>query len=293
MSHDTTINTESRYYLSTDYPGSPNLPVGFAKLPIFTTYGNTLGLTQRFNRLEVSVKGAVDRTQYQPTPLLDGSSSSNTDRDFNQYSGAVRASYEVFPGVKPFVEVGGDVRKHDLQFDRDGLQRDFACAGAAGRHHDSNLPQQADRRDFGRLHGPQVRGPRPGAVERRRRRRLADLGRHRPDHGDADGGVAGRGDRAGRRVGRAAARRRRPGRSRAAALADLDGAGRLRHRHVQEHSLRMQRLPGARRQPRLARHHADLQVQPRARAQGRVPLRPAALQQPPAWTTTPTSSWSG
>ena len=39
----------------------------------------------------------------------------------------MRASYEMFPGVKPFVEVGGDIRKHDLQFDRDGLQRDFAA----------------------------------------------------------------------------------------------------------------------------------------------------------------------
>ncbi len=35
VSRDTIINTESRYFLSTDYPGSPNLPVGFAKLPIF------------------------------------------------------------------------------------------------------------------------------------------------------------------------------------------------------------------------------------------------------------------
>jgi hypothetical protein len=72
----------------------------------------------------LSVKGATDRTQYQSTPLLDGSSSTNTDRDFNQYSGAARASYEVFPGVKPFAELAGDVRKHDLQFDRDGFQRD-------------------------------------------------------------------------------------------------------------------------------------------------------------------------
>ena len=124
VSHDTTINSESRFYLSTDYPGSPNLPVGFAKLPIFYTYGSTLGLTQRFNHLELSVKGAADRTQYQPTPLVDGTSSSNTDRNFNQYSGAGRASYEVSPGVKPFVELAGDVRKHDLQFDRDGFQRD-------------------------------------------------------------------------------------------------------------------------------------------------------------------------
>jgi hypothetical protein len=124
VSRDTAINAEARLFLSTDYPGSPNLPVGFAKLPVYTSYGTTLGLTQRFNHLELTAKATVDRTQYQNTLLLDGSTSSNQDRDFNQFGGAVRASYEVFPGVKPFVEVGGDTRIHDLQFDRDGLQRD-------------------------------------------------------------------------------------------------------------------------------------------------------------------------
>ena len=124
VSRDTAINAEARLYLSTDYPGSPNLPVGFAKLPVFTTYGTTVGLTQRFNHLELTAKATFDRTQYQKTLLLDGSTSSNQDRDFDQYGGAVRASYEVFPGVKPFVEVGGDTRIHELQFDRDGLQRD-------------------------------------------------------------------------------------------------------------------------------------------------------------------------
>lgn len=124
VSRDTTINTESRYFLSTDYPGSPNLPVGFAKLPIYTSYGSTAGLTQRLNRLELSAKASVDRTTYQDTPLLDGTSSSNKDRDYNQFGGAARASYEVMPGVKPFVEVAADTRKHDLQFDRDGLERD-------------------------------------------------------------------------------------------------------------------------------------------------------------------------
>jgi hypothetical protein len=124
VSRDTIINTESRFYLSTDYPGSPNLPIGFAKLPIFTSYGSTVGLTQRFNRFELSARASTDRTQYQSTPLIDGSSSSNKDRDFDQYGAAVRASYELLPGVKPFVEMGGDVRKHELKFDRDNLQRD-------------------------------------------------------------------------------------------------------------------------------------------------------------------------
>ena len=36
----------------------------------------------------------------------------------------MRASYEVYPGVKPFAELGADTRKHELQYDRDGYQRD-------------------------------------------------------------------------------------------------------------------------------------------------------------------------
>jgi hypothetical protein len=127
VSRNTQVNLEGRYLLSTDYPGSPNLPVDIAKLPIFNTFGGSAGLTQRFNRLELSAKANVDRTVYQDSKLTDGTTSSNHDRDYNQYGGAVRASYEVFPGVKPFVEVGADTRRHDLAFDRNGFQRDSSA----------------------------------------------------------------------------------------------------------------------------------------------------------------------
>ena len=124
VTRDTKINLDSRFFLSTDYPGSPNLPADIAKLPIYTSYGNTLGLTQSFNHLDLTAKASVDRTKYDESKLTDGTTSSNHDRDYSQYAGAARASYEVFPGVRPFVEVGGDIRKHDLQFDRNGYQRD-------------------------------------------------------------------------------------------------------------------------------------------------------------------------
>ena len=39
VSRDTAFNVEGRYFLSTDYPGSPNVPADVAKLPIFHTYG--------------------------------------------------------------------------------------------------------------------------------------------------------------------------------------------------------------------------------------------------------------
>jgi hypothetical protein len=47
--------------------------------------GATTGLAQRFNRLDLSVKGSVDRTTYQDSELTDGTSVSNQDRNYWQY----------------------------------------------------------------------------------------------------------------------------------------------------------------------------------------------------------------
>jgi hypothetical protein len=120
----TAINLEARYLLSTDYPGSPNLPVDIAKAPIFTTTGGTVGMTQRFNRLELSGKGTIDRTVWQDSLLTDGSMSSNEDRNYNQYGVQARAGYEISPGLKPFVQVDADTRQHDIAVDRNGFRRD-------------------------------------------------------------------------------------------------------------------------------------------------------------------------
>lgn len=135
ISKDTDITAEARLLVSTDNPGSPNIEAGLAGYPIYTTLGSTVGFDQRFNRLQIYGGAMVDRTAYQNSTLTDGTTASNDDRNFNQYGGVGRASYEVMPGLKPFVEVEGDTRVHDLQFDRDGFQRDstggYASAGTS------------------------------------------------------------------------------------------------------------------------------------------------------------------
>jgi hypothetical protein len=124
VTEDTHITAETRLLLSTDNPGSPNVQAGLAKYPVFTTFGGTFGIDQNFNRLEVAAGGTIDRTVYQNSTLTDGSLSSNDDRNFNQYGGIGRVSYELTPALKPFVEAEGDTRVHDLQFDRSGFARD-------------------------------------------------------------------------------------------------------------------------------------------------------------------------
>jgi hypothetical protein len=124
VSKDTRIDVQGRYVLSTDYPGSPNIAADYYRLPIYTDIGATLGVGQRFNRLDVSLKGTADRIEWQDSLLTNGISQSNADRNYNQYGGILRGSYEVLPGLKPFAEVNADTRIHDLPIDRTGADRD-------------------------------------------------------------------------------------------------------------------------------------------------------------------------
>jgi hypothetical protein len=142
ISSQTRANLEGRFGLAADNPADPNLPSGTTKPPLYTTYGAVAGVTQQFNRLELTAKGTFDRLNYQDdttsssgtagvncdcgtTAGATGSSTVNlADRNYNQYGGALRGAYEWLAGIKPFVEVGADTRIHDHQYDVNGVQRD-------------------------------------------------------------------------------------------------------------------------------------------------------------------------
>lgn len=135
VTQDTHITSEVRLRVATDNPGSPNIQTGLASYPVYTTLGGTFGIDQNFNRLQVSAGATVDRTVYQYSTLTDGTTSSNDDRNFNQYGGVGRISYELTPAIKPFAEIEGDTRVHDLAIDRNGFARDsnggYARAGTS------------------------------------------------------------------------------------------------------------------------------------------------------------------
>jgi hypothetical protein len=135
VTEDTHLTSEVRLRVATDNPGSPNIQAGLAKYPIYTTLGGTFGVDQNFNRLDIAAGATVDRTVYQNSLLTDGTASTNDDRNLNQFGGIGRASYELTPALKPFVEVEGDSRVHDLPIDRNGFARDssggYAKAGTS------------------------------------------------------------------------------------------------------------------------------------------------------------------
>jgi hypothetical protein len=126
------IDLQGRFLLGTDRPGSPFIQADVARLPIFTTVGGGAGFAQRFNRFEVIVKGDVDHTKYQDSTFVTGQTESNADRDYTQYTGLLRTTYELTPGLIPFAEVSANKRVHDLAIDRFGLQRDSDGVSAKG-----------------------------------------------------------------------------------------------------------------------------------------------------------------
>ena len=123
VTNDTRLLGQARLRVATDNPGSPNVQAGLAKYPVYATFGGTFGVDQSFNRLQLSAGATVDRTVYQNSLLTDGTVSSNDDRNYNQFGGLGRVSYDLTPGVKPFAEIDGNVRSHDLLYDRNGYQR--------------------------------------------------------------------------------------------------------------------------------------------------------------------------
>ena len=114
---------QARLRVTTDNPGSPNIQAGLAKYPLYAAFGGTFGVDQNFNRLQVSGGATVDRVAYQNSLLTDGTVSSNDDRNFNQFGGVGRVSYDLKPGLKPFIEGEVDTRVHDQRLDRNGYLR--------------------------------------------------------------------------------------------------------------------------------------------------------------------------
>lgn len=123
VSRDLRLTGQGRLRLATDNPGSPNVQAGLQRYPIYTTLGGTFGVDQNFNRLQLSAGLTADRTVYTASKLTDGTSTGNDDRNYNQFGGLGRVSYDLIPGLKPFGEIDGNVRSHDLLADRSGYQR--------------------------------------------------------------------------------------------------------------------------------------------------------------------------
>lgn len=128
---DTRILLESRIRLDTQRPGSPDLSSAVQGRPQIWQYGGSAGVTHDFNRLQLTLRGSVDRSDYEDARLSNGAILSQKDRNQTQYGLRLRAAYEVTPGFSPFVQADIDQRAFDEKIDSSGYMR--SSDGLSGR----------------------------------------------------------------------------------------------------------------------------------------------------------------
>ncbi|MGA9599565.1 MAG: outer membrane beta-barrel protein [Methylocystis sp.] len=126
---DTAIDWLGRFWLDTQRPGAPALSSGLPNVtvtnrPIVLTAGTSLGVTQKFGRLDVSLRGAYDRAIFQNAAYTDGSTLNLASTDYNDYGLLGEVGYELTPDVKPFLKAAYDSRIHDSYLDPYGYARD-------------------------------------------------------------------------------------------------------------------------------------------------------------------------
>lgn len=128
---DTRILLESRVRLDTQRPGSPDLTAAVKGRPLVWQYGGSAGVSHDINRLQLTLRGSVDRADYENAQLSNGQILSQQDRNQTQYGLRLRASYEVTPGFKPFIQGDIDRRQYDDKIDAGGYMR--SSSGISGR----------------------------------------------------------------------------------------------------------------------------------------------------------------
>ena len=129
VTRDTALDLLGRLQLDTQRPGAPAIAPGQPTVfvinrPVILGVGTQAGATQKFGRLALSLRGTYDRVWFENAQFSNGTTLDLASTSYNGYGGLARASYELTPDLKPFVEGTLDTRIHDKPTDFNGFERD-------------------------------------------------------------------------------------------------------------------------------------------------------------------------
>jgi hypothetical protein len=133
VARDTRVNIDGNFTLSTQSQTSANVYNNGASTrletqPLVAVYGGGLGVSHAFNRAELALRGSFQRNYWADAHFADGSTQELSRDSYDDYGVTLRASYELTPGVRPFVESFLDERIHDTTYGTSGYARNSAGA---------------------------------------------------------------------------------------------------------------------------------------------------------------------
>jgi hypothetical protein len=171
VTRDTALVVLGRFNLDTQRPGAPAIFSGLPNVtvtsrPIIFSSGVQAGVTQKFSRLELSLRGTFERALYEDARYTDGSMLELSRTNYSGYGGLARAAYELTPDIQPFVEGTLDRRVRDTATDINGFRRDsdgFTVRGGAVARFSGLLRGEISggyaERDYVDPRLPSLRGP--------------------------------------------------------------------------------------------------------------------------------------
>lgn len=120
---DTQIELGAGFRRVPDSAFTFNLPVTTAGRPDLDTTTFLAGVTQRFGRTTLRLRGQFDSLRYGDTNLVGGGRLSNVVRDLDVTTVTLRGTYDITPALSPFVEVAYNSRDYVRPIDSFGLRQ--------------------------------------------------------------------------------------------------------------------------------------------------------------------------
>ncbi len=119
-----TATSTAYYNYATQSFTSDTIVPGAIDTPAIETYGGNLELQRADRKLQLTLRGSLDRTVYGDADLGGGVVQSQSDQNNNLYQLTARAGYETSPAFTPFIEGTLGWQVHDEAIDRNGNRRD-------------------------------------------------------------------------------------------------------------------------------------------------------------------------
>jgi len=119
-----TLTTDGFYNITTQGFTSSTLAPGAIDNPIVESWGGGVELQRTDRKLQLTLRGDVERDEFQSSDLGGGIVQNEGDQNNTEYRATARVGYEVSPAITPFVEGAYAIRDFDQESDRNGNDRD-------------------------------------------------------------------------------------------------------------------------------------------------------------------------
>lgn len=103
---------------------SPDQPISVKSPTEFSIAQSSATLAYNPYHFGIYLGGTLARYIYEPSKLVGGGTSDNSDRNEDLYTAFAKTSYEISPGYALFAQANGNLGQYDETLDRSGLNRD-------------------------------------------------------------------------------------------------------------------------------------------------------------------------